>query len=657
MKPNPDQIPLSFLVPESNWTPPTELPDLRRAPRIALDVETRDNGLANDRGSGWATHNGYICGLAVGWNGGEVYIPTRHPDTQNFDPKRVAEWVGDHIKAGVQIVTQNGGYDFGWMNIDWGVPLPAEGQVLDLQAMAVLLDENRLSYSLDAICKWWGIEGKDETLLLAAGQALGLGKTSGDIKSNLWRLPAKFVGPYAQRDVGAPLILADKMMPEIVAQDLGDALRLECDLIPMVVAMRRAGIRINTTRAETSIRDLYARRDAVLAELSRQLMVGRPVEMEDIRSPKFLEKAFKDAGIPFHRTAKSGQGSFQKDWMEEQDHWLPKGVVQAKRFHDTAEKFIQGFILDYTHRGRLHAEIHQLRDADDSGRRKGTRSYRFSYSDPPLQQMPSPKRDKEMGRIIRDLFMPEEGEQWAKCDYSQQEFRLMVHFASLLKLEKVEDAVTRYREDPNTDFHNVVMEMTGLSRPESKDCSFAKAFGAGTSKFALMTGREESEARTLMDQYDEKFPFIKRLSDAYQAAAKRKGYIRLIDGARCRFDLWEPAWGYKGVYHGPCELAEAQRRVADPSHPWHNAQIRRSFTHKAMNRGIQGSAARQTKLAMREMWRQGIIPLLQMHDELDDSVAGPIEAQRLKEIMESVVKLEIPVRAEVDLGPSWGEAG
>ena len=111
-----------------NWLTPRELPDLRRADTVALDTETRDEGLPANRGSSWPWGDGYVCGVSLAWReGGEIrslYIPMRHPDTDNFDPDRVYRWLNDLVASGVRIVTQNGLYDWGWLRTDGGILMP-----------------------------------------------------------------------------------------------------------------------------------------------------------------------------------------------------------------------------------------------------------------------------------------------------------------------------------------------------------------------------------------------------------------------------------------------------------------------------------------------------------------------------------------------------
>lgn len=669
-KPDPDQMPLDFMLPVSDWVPPTELPDLVAwgVKRIALDTETRDDGLASQRGSGWATGAGHLCGVGVAWHQDNytksLYAPIRHPETSNLDGAMVRVWLEHILRNGIEVVTQNGGYDYGWLGTEWGIAPPEEGKVHDTLAAGVMLDENRLSYSLDNLCAWQGVLGKDKKMLQEAGRALGLGTTDREVMSNLWRMPAKYVGPYGAGDPEATLKLWDQMEPQLRAQDLWEAYRLECDLIPMVVAMRRRGIRIDTEQAEESILSLEDKRDFELHLLTRNLSIGRDITIHDVNSPKFLEQVFNDAGIQVPRTKKTGAPSFQADHLETIDHWLPHGVVAANRYHDAASKFIRGFVLDYCHRGRLHSEIHHLRNFDEErGFRGGTRSHRFSYSDPPLQQMPSPKRDELIGKVVRELFLPEDGERWYKLDFDQNEYRLIVHFASLLNLPKAAEAAQAYREKPDMSFHQMVMDWTGLPKPAAKDANFAKAYSAGVKKFALMIGKSEEEAAEIYKLYDRELPFVSQnykagpsLAQACSKRASSHGYIRLVDGARSRFDMWEPAWGYKGKYHPPVNRKEADFRVESENHDWYGVQLRRAYTHKAMNRLIQGSAARQIKLSARAAWREGIVPLLQLHDEWDLSAPDHATAVRVREMMESAIKLEVPVTAGCDYGPNWGSA-
>ena len=601
------------------WQPPKALPDLRRVGVVALDTETNDEGLQADRGPAWPWRGGYVCGISVAYRADDGirshYFPLRHPDTDNFDPGRVFNWLKDLIASDVRFVTQNGLYDWGWLRTDGNILMPPADRLEEIGALATLVDENRFSYGLDALCAWRGLPGKDTTLLQQAIKTAGfaLKRKKINAQAHIWQLPARYVGAYAEADAANTLALWENLDPILDQERTRDAYRLEIDLLPMVHEMRRRGIRIDRSAAERARDLILQKRDGVLAELSEKL--GRPTGMDEIGSPKWKAQTFDQHSIAYPRTAK-GNPSFRggnTGWMVTNPHWLPQLIAKATKYNIAASRFLEGHILDHTINGRIYSDIHPHRSDDGSG----TCSLRFSYSDPPLQQMPA--RDKELAPLIRGVFLPEEGEVWAKPDISQQEFRFVVHYAMLRNLPRAKEAADLYRTDPDADFHAMVADMTGLERESAKAANFAKIFGAGPEKFAEMIGKPLREARTIYDQYDRKLPFVSRLSDICQQEAKRLGYTELYDGARRHWDRWEAPGIYaKGA--GPCSREEAQRRTKDTEHPWFGRWLRRTETHTAMNALIQGSAARHTKLWMRACWREGIVPLLQMHDALECSV-------------------------------------
>jgi DNA polymerase I-like protein with 3'-5' exonuclease and polymerase domains len=637
-----------------DWTPPTALPDLRHIDLISLDTETKDDGLRADRGSAWPWRGGYVAGISVAYRaGGEVhahYFPLRHPDTANFNCEQVFAWLKELVASDVRFITQNGVYDWGWLRADGDIPMPPSERLDEIGAMAALIDECRYSYKLDSLCMWRGLPGKDMAVLEQAIAAAGFVSKRKKVnpQEHIWELPARFVGAYAEHDARATLLLAESLRPVLDQEKTYDAYRLEVDLLPMVLAMRRRGIRIDQSAAEQARDLLLQKRDAAFAELSNKL--GMSVGMEEIGSPKWKAKAFDAHSISYPRT-KKGNPSFQAGklgWMVKHPHWLPQLIAQASKYDAAATKFIQGHILEHLISGRIHAEIHPHKSDDG-----GAKSLRFSYSDPPLQQMPS--RDKELAPLIRSCFLPEEGEIWAKPDISQQEFRLAVHYAVLRNLPRAKEAADRYRNDPHADFHADASEMTGLERDSAKATNFAKIFGAGPAKFAEMIGKPLREAQAIYAQYDHKLPFLARLSKICQAEAKRLGSTVLYDGARRHWDYREAPGIYaKGA--GPCLLEEAQRRLKDPGHPWYGHWIRRVGLHTAMNALIQGSAARHTKLWMRAVWREGITPLLQMHDCLYCSVTSAEQGEIVARLGCEAVKLEVPMRVDLKFGRSWGDA-
>jgi hypothetical protein len=255
------------------------------------------------------------------------------------------------------------------------------------------------------------------------------------------------------------------------------------------------------------------------------------------------------------------------------------------------------------------------------------------------------------------VFLPEEGETWAELDYSQQEFRLLVHFAVRHHLTGAAAARDRYVNDPSTDIHAYTSELTNgaLPRQESKTFNYANIYGAGDEELARQLNKPVAEAKKLRALYNEKMPFVPQLIARCKLAAQCDGMFGLFNGARRHFNLWAPGGKLqKGA--GPCEREEAVRRARDPGHPWHGRQIWRAETYKAPNVLIQSAAAIQTKLWMRACWREGIIPLLQMHDCLALSVTSPETAEIAARLGEEAIKLEVPMKVDVHFGRSWGDA-
>jgi DNA polymerase I-like protein with 3'-5' exonuclease and polymerase domains len=677
------------MTPASAWTSPAELPDLRRAGVVAIDTETRDEGLAAGRGSSWFRRGGFVTGVSVAWREEgtlrSLYAPIQHPDTDNFPRENVARWVRDLAASDVRLLTQNGMYDWGWLRADLQVPTPPSERMEELGAAATIVDENRHEYGLDALCRWLGLPGKDEALLDEALAAYGFPTNPRNKKENLWRLPARYVGPYAEADPRQTLEAWERLMPTVEAEGTTEAYRLEVDLLPLIMERRRRGVRVDIDAAERARDELTAKRDEAFTELGDRL--GERVGMEEIGRTKWLEARFahhaKEIRVP--RTAPSrgfpdGQASFtagSTGWMHKERHWLPRLIVRADKLNNAATKFLQGYILDYATAGRIHAEVHPHRSDDG-----GTRSLRLSYSDPPLQQMTA--RDEELAPLIRGVFLPEEGEVWAKPDVSQQEYRFIVDYACQAgpggtPLPKAQEAAQMYRDDPNTDFHDLCTHMfnpgvnfEGMSKDEfkrlrkpMKDTNFAKSFGAGVPKFAAMIGASIEDAQRLYDQYDERLPFVHLLFEKCEKLAQKRGYIVLYDGARRHWAEWEPKYlskeqrseGFRrGNRMNSCSRDEAVARTQDENHVWHGRGLRRSDVRKAMNGLIQGSAARHTKLWMRAVWREGIVPLLQLHDELDCSVKSREEGELIRRLGQDAVRLRIPINVDVEYGRSWGDA-
>ena len=610
-----------IFAPESNWLIPDIFPKFADDERIAVDLETYDPSLLTS-GPGWATGRGHIVGVGVATKDWKGYFPIRHEGGGNLDEAVVLRWVKNTLSSPKrEVIFHNALYDVGWLRRE-GVDV--KGEILDTMFAAPIVDENRYSYSLDSLGQTYCGEKKDESLLQDAALAWGINP-----KSEMYKLNSKYVGPYGEQDAALTLKVYDKLKQELQQQGLESIYALECKLIPLLIEMRWKGVRVNEERADMISKDLSQKEQKLLVEIKRKY--GEDVNLWANAS---LQKVFDKNNLPYPRTEK-GMASFQKQWLENHEHELPKMIVQARKLNKARTTFIEKMISEHSYNGRIHAEAHPLRN--DLG---GTVSGRFSYSNPNLQQVPA--RDPEIGNLIRSIFIPEEGCQWGVFDYSQQEPRLTVHYANQLGLIGARDAVNAYR-DKSADFHQIVADMAKIPRKQAKNINLGLSYGMGKEKLIRELGLGDAEAQTLLAQYHEKVPFIKGIQDHCTRVASDRGYIRTLAGRRCHFDLWEHKYD-KSV---PLPLEDAKIKYGDT--------LKRSYTYKALNRLIQGSAADMTKLAMLGLWEEGIVPHVQVHDEVDISIQDEEQAKKVVEIMENCVELSVPLVVDTELGPNWGE--
>jgi len=615
------QMPL--FAPESNWAPPQNLPDLSSAKEIAIDLETHDPDLIH-KGPGWATNSGEVVGVSLATESWSGYLPFRHQGGGNLEKDFVVNWLKKQMATPSDKIFHNAMYDVGWLR---RLGVDVSGTIQDTMVAAPLVNENRNRYSLDSLGSEYCGERKDESLLKEAAHSFGV-----DPKSGMWKLPSNYVGPYAEQDAVLTLKLWQVLKELIDKEEVRQIYTLERDLLPLLLEMRWNGVRVDENAAEEKSKYLKREEYKLLDQITKDY--GTAIEVWNARS---IAKAFDKAGLTYPRTPKSNQPSFTAQWLEGHTHILPQSIVKARRYNKMRTTFIDKMIFEHSHNGRIHGQMHPLRSDDG-----GTVTGRFSYSTPNLQQVPA--RDPELGPLIRGLFIPEEGCLWGAFDYSQQEPRLTVHYASLTNQPGAENAVVQYR-DENADFHQIVADMANIPRKQAKDINLALSYGMGKKKLIYTLGISDSEAEDLIAKYHQRVPFVKALADSCMRNAGNRGHVTTLLGRKCRFNLFEP----RGERTIPLPYAEASEK-------WGEENIARSYTYKALNRLIQGSAADMTKKAMLDLYKEGYIPHVQVHDELDISVETKQQAKEIKEIMENCVQLEVPNIVDAELGTTWGNA-
>ena len=322
--------------------------------------------------------------------------------------------------------------------------------------------------------------------------------------------------------------------------------------------------------------------------------------------------------------------------MKESLNPLIQSISVAREYNKAHTTFIDS-ILKHQVDGRIHAEINQLK-----GEFGGTVSGRLSMNNPNLQQVPA--RNEAIGPKIRSLFLPEEGEKWASLDYSQQEPRLLVHYAKKHGLEGAETLIKFFHE--GKDFHQVTADMAQISRKEAKTIGLGLMYGMGIAKLANSLDISQDKAKALKKKYNDNVNFLNNIIVRATRYTEQNGYINTLLGRRCRFNLWE-----NKDFHDKRMMNHENAKKT-----WAWNEMKRAGTYRALNRLIQGSAADQTKKAMVDLWSIcKVTPMIQIHDELNISVANETQVKEIKQIMESAVELHVPVKCEAKIGTNWGE--
>tara|TARA_A100001388_G_scaffold260260_1_gene228165 strand:- start:26 stop:1867 length:1842 start_codon:yes stop_codon:yes gene_type:complete len=604
--------------PQTEWLPPEEFKDLSSYDEIAIDLETKDPNLKT-MGSGSVTGQAKIVGIALAVEGWSGYYPIAHEGGGNMDRKKVMDYFRTILNYPSKKIFHNAMYDVCFIRAEG---LKINGTIIDTMISGSLVDENRFRYDLGSLGRDYVGIGKNEAVLNETAKEWGV-----DPKSEMYKLPAMYVGEYAEQDAALTLKLWQEMKKQILMEEVSSIFELETELFPCLVDMRFLGVRVDVEGAHALKQKLVQEEKECLQRVKKETGIDT-----QIWAARSIEQVFQKLSLNYERTKKTDSPSFTKNFLQNHEHPIVQQIARAREINKAHTTFIDT-ILKHSHKGRIHAEINQLRS--DVG---GTVTGRFSYSNPNLQQIPA--RNKELGPMIRSLFIPEEGHTWGCFDYSQQEPRLVVHYAALDGLYGVNDVIDAYKEG-EADFHQIVAEMADIPRSQAKTINLGLFYGMGKNKLQAELGINEDKAKSLFKQYHNRVPFVKTLMDGVMRKAADNGRIRTWLGRRCRFNLWEPnQYGIHKALPHDAALAE------------HGPGIRRAYTYKALNRLIQGSAADMTKKAMVELHKEGIVPHIQVHDELDISVNG--NADKIKEIMESAVELEVPIKVDYEYGENWG---
>ena len=607
------------------WTRPS-FPDVTGIQQVAIDLETHDPEIKT-LGGGWATNKGFVVGVAVSFEGFDGYFPVRHERGGNFSEDEVKRWLKKLFKQDPIVICHNAVYDLGWLR-RWGVECNVT-KVYDTLIAAPLVDENRFSYSLDNLSKDYLGERKQGNILEEFGKEHGFKA----IEQMHW-VPVEYAGVYAEQDTRLTLKLWEFLRVEIQKQGLTDVFNLETDLLRLLLEMRWKGVRVDLEEAEKTKKFFKSEEEKIYNKIKKE--TGIKIDASDIYTAASLQKIFDKLGEKYEYTEKNKQAKISNTAMKESENPLIQSLSVAREYNKAHTTFIDS-ILKHQVDGRIHAEINQLK-----GEYGGTVSGRLSMNNPNLQQVPA--RNEAIGPKIRSLFLPEEEHKWASLDYSQQEPRLLVHYAKKHGLEGAETLIKFFHE--GKDFHQVTADMAQISRKEAKTIGLGLMYGMGIAKLAASLDISSDEAKALKKKYNDNVHFLNNIIVRATRYTEQNGYINTLLGRRCRFNLWESK-----DFHDKRMMSHENAKKT-----WQWNEMKRAGTYRALNRLIQGSAADQTKKAMVDLWKNvGVVPMIQIHDELNISIANETQVKEIKEIMESAVELHVPVKCDAEIGNNWGE--
>lgn len=580
---------------------------------MAIDIETNDPHL-KDWGPGAIRKDGYIIGIGV-----------YSPEFQGFfrpDDSVIKEL----LKNTDTKIFHNGVYDLDWIMNGYG--LEVNGRCEDTMTRETLLDSYAFSYSLDACCQRRGVQGKNKADTIDAWYAENVSR-KGKAIENLDKIPFSVVGRYCLQDCKATYELFMAQQPLLEKEGLLNANDIECRLYPLLMDMRKNGFRINMSELFRLGDQFQEEYDKGMRELEQTY--GFEEGTLSLNASNDLYKIWKQEGLPIEYTA-TGKPSFAAAVLDDCPHPVAAKIKHLKGLIKT-QAFFNSWV-DLAQDSHLYPSFYPAK-RDDAGTVTG----RWSSQNPNLQQAPA--REDKHGKEIRSLFIPEEGCYLGAFDYKQIEYRVFTHFASG---EGAEDAQRQFRENPDTDYHQMTIDLMDWNdlgkegRHLAKNLNFGSIYGLGPKSFAtkfkqnLLHNHPERDpdnlfpvAQSLMNEYFRKVPFVKPTCNKIMQTGETRGYVRTLSGRRQRMPL------DKGSY-------------------------------KLINYLIQGSAADILKKGIVDAWDKGVFKVLKLHAQVHDEIVFSIPKTKegyeacktLYECMTNAYQLKIPLGVDTEIGNDWG---
>ena len=585
-----------------------DLPDLALAlvecaPILAVDTETTGLDARSDR----------VCGWVFTACGHSLYVPVRHSGGGNlFDDPTPFEHALSHgfakrSRLGLKTVGHNLPFDC-WFAAKESVLI--DGPLEDTMLNAVLINDDLRDYDLAACADRHKVTAKKgEQLYEYLQNRFSLrGKPGKKMMAHFHRLAGDdpMAVEYAVGDGISTLELWQAQQPILDAHSLRRVHALECALLPYIARMRRRGIRVDLAYAKLA-------RERISEDLEAALML-MPAGFE-ANSAASVQAYMEAQGIRDYPWTRPATGkpkpSFRSDWLEESD--AGQRVVAIRRLLKTRDTFLTPVLETHAIAERIHPDLVQFATGD-----YGTHTGRFSCRIPNLQAYP--KRNKEIGQIVRPILIPDDGMIFGEADVSQQEPRLYAHYG------EDEHLIAGYNAEPPTDVHTIASRAMNIDRDRAKTLGLSIFNGMQGKSLAARLKVDRMSAENLIEDFLDEFPGIRQFRREAPGVARARGYIRTLLDRRAYF--------------------------MDP----------RSI-YMAVSRIIQGSAADQMKLMMLRAFEYAdaypqVELLMSIHDSIMFQAEQGFGLSEFQRVLEdnSVLNLRVPMPVELKTGRHWGEA-
>lgn len=527
-------------------------PSFNSVSKFALDTET--TGLQYKRDE--------VFGFSVSTEDEDWYWDIRENPI-------ALEWLSDTLNSfrGSHILLFNAQFDYK-MLLHMGIQIPAH--LMDCAAIrAALIESDLLKYDMDSLCERYLGENKENNIYEELAEMFGGPATRKAQAPNMHRAPSWLISPYAKKDTRLTYDLWQWQEGEIERQGLQQICEFERSAMPTVCRTASRGVRVDEEQAIRTQPTITAEINRMEAELEQaigyQINVNSPPQVKKMFNVKQEKDGewYTDNGVQCGKTKKGGC-SLSADTLKKLDD---KGDIRAKYITDirsskkTRDTFLKKHILEHSIDGRVFPTINQV--AGDDG---GTKTGRFSYVDPALQQIPN--RNKKVAEAVKTCFIPDEGQTWLDVDLNSFEVRVFAHLVAIYNKQLVE----YYHSNPDADLHQYVADLMNIPRnpqaeggANAKQINLSMIFNSGNGAIAEKVGlpwdwneftkagkliryrKAGIEAMALIDKYHQKVGGVRTLADRCQRVAEQKGQIQTMYGRRLRFKNGYKAYSASGL--------------------------------------------------------------------------------------------------------------